>query len=150
MDHLQHHPAGKWIKRYQLASRAFMERLLRPYDLGSTQWLVLFHLAQNGAMPQRDFIELLKVEKPTLSDIVSALVRKGFINQSPDPSNKRQRVLSLTEQGRQLWERLPNPIAQIREIAFKDVDEQTLSLIANVLQTATERLEHYPIGDSET
>ncbi|MFG1495104.1 MarR family transcriptional regulator [Saccharospirillum sp. HFRX-1] len=127
-----------------------MERLLRPYDLGSTQWMVLFHLVQDGAMPQRDFIELLKVEKPTLSDIVSALVRKGFIDQSPDPSNKRQRVLSLTEQGRQLWERLPNPIVVMRDIAFDGVDEQTLDLIAEVLQTATERLEHHNFGDRET
>ena len=83
MDHLKHSAAAAWVKRYYLASRAVMEATLRPHDLGSTQWYVLWQLANNGPTVQRDFVTLLHVEKPTLSEVVSALVRKGFIEQTP-------------------------------------------------------------------
>lgn len=117
-----------------------IEGILRPYDLGSTQWYVLYQLANNGPTPQRDFPALLQVEKPTLSEVVRALVRKGFVSQEPDPDDQRQRVLALTETGRSLWDELPDPIARILEIAFEGVDDATLETVVTVLRTATTRL----------
>ncbi|WDR01398.1 MarR family transcriptional regulator [Devosia algicola] len=120
-----------------------MERILRPYDIGSTQWYVLYQLANYGPTAQRDFLGLLKIEKPTLSDVVAALVRKGFIDQASDPTDRRQRVLTLTNVGKNQWDNLPDPIALMRQIAFDGVDEPTLELIASVLKTATERLNNH-------
>lgn len=138
-----HNSAGAWAKKYHLASRNMIERILRPYDLGSTQWYVLYQLAHQGPTPQRDFLALLQIEKPTLSDVVSALVRKEFVEQTPDPKDQRQRILALTEAGRTLWETLPDPIALILSTAFDGVDDDTLDLVASVLRNATERLNNY-------
>jgi DNA-binding MarR family transcriptional regulator len=145
-----HNSAGAWAKKYHLASRTMIERILRPYDLGSTQWYVLYQLAHNGPTPQRDFLALLQIEKPTLSDVVSALVRKGFVEQTPDLKDQRQRVLTMTASGRTLWAELPDPIALILDIAFDGVSEETLELVASVLRTATERLNTYGSEGNET
>ncbi len=120
-----------------------MERILRPYDLGSTQWYVLYHLANDGPTAQRDIQKLLQVERPTMSDVVEALVRKGFVDQVIDAKDKRQRVLSLTDVGRTLWANLPDPIALGRTVAFEGFDDVALQMVAQVLQTATERLNGY-------
>jgi MarR family transcriptional regulator, lower aerobic nicotinate degradation pathway regulator len=144
-----HTSAGAWAKRYHLASRAMIERILRPYDLGSTQWYVLYQLANQGPTPQRDFPKLLQIEKPALSDVVAALVRKGFVDQAPDPKDQRQRILSLTDSGRTLWDELPDPIALILQIAFEGVDEETLKMVASILQAATERLNNHIIEGVE-
>lgn len=140
MDHLPHNSAGAWAKKYHLASRALMEAILRRYDLGSTQWYVLYHLAHDGPTHQRDFLKLLQVEKPTLSEVVGALVRKGLVEQTTDPRDQRQRVLGLTAAGRALWETLPDPIATILAVAFEGADEDELALVVKVLQAATQRL----------
>ncbi len=140
-----HTSAGAWAKRYHLASRAMIERVLRPFDLGSTQWYVLYQLVHHGPTAQRDFPKLLQIEKPALSDVVGALVRKGFIDQAPDPNDQRQRILRLTDRGGELWDELPDPIALILEVAFEGVDEDTLKLVAGVLQAATERLNNHVI-----
>jgi DNA-binding MarR family transcriptional regulator len=120
-----------------------MERILRPYDLGSTQWYVLHQLANHGPTPQRQFLSILQIEKPTLSDVVAALVRKGFVAQSTDAADQRQRVLTLTDAGRQRWDNLPDPIASMRGVAFEGVDAETLDLVASVLRAATERLHNH-------
>lgn len=143
MNSSHHSSAGAWAKRYHLASRAMIEGILRPYDLGSTQWYVLYQLAHNGPTPQRDFPALLQVEKPTLSEVVRALVRKGFVSQESDPVDQRQRVLALTDAGTVLWNELPDPIARILEIAFEGVDDATLETVVSVLRTATTRLNNH-------
>lgn len=135
--------AGGWAKRYYLASRSLMEAILRPYDLGNTQWYVLWQLANNGPTVQRYFLEMLQVEKPTLSEVVSALVRKGFVEQTQDPDDKRQRMLRITPAGLKLWQELPDPIDLILQIAFEGIEEEELATVARVLQTATHRLNQH-------
>ncbi|HVA06817.1 MAG TPA: MarR family transcriptional regulator [Acidimicrobiales bacterium] len=89
----RHSSAGAWAKRLYFASRAVMESVLRPYDIGSTQWYVLYQLANDGPTMQRDLGRMLQIERATLSGIVSTLVRKGLVEQTPDPADQRQRML---------------------------------------------------------
>jgi len=137
----KHGSVGFWVKRYFLASRAAMDTVLRPYDLGSTQWYVLWQLANHGPTAQRDLVDALRVEKPTLSEVVGALVRKGFVEQRGDPSDGRQRLLDITPAGRKLWRELPDPIVLILETSFEGEDEEDLATVVRVLRTATSRLD---------
>lgn len=143
MDHSKHDSAGAWAKRYYLASRAVLEATLRPYDLGSTQWYVLWQLANNGPTAQRDLLAMLQVEKPTLTGVVSALVRKGFVEQTEDPVDLRQRVLKITRSGLKVWRSLPDPIDLILKVAFDGVAEADLKTVVRVLQAATQRLNNH-------
>lgn len=143
MDHLKQSSPATWVKRYYLASRAVMEATLRPYDLGSTQWYVLWQLANNGPTVQRDFLKLLQVEKPTLSEVISALVRKGFIKRTPAVDDQRQRLLTITPAGLKLWQRLPDPIELILKVSFDGVKEAELATVVRVLEAATGRLTNH-------
>ncbi len=140
LGHLQHSAAAAWVKRYYLTSRAVMEATLRPHDLGSTQWYVLWQLANNGPTAQRDFLNVLQVEKPTLSEVVSALVRKGFIEQTPASDDQRKRLLTITPAGLRLWQELPDPIGLILKLSFDGVEEAELATVVRVLQAARGRL----------
>jgi NAD(P)-dependent dehydrogenase (short-subunit alcohol dehydrogenase family)/DNA-binding MarR family transcriptional regulator len=139
-EHSPHGSAGAWAKKYYFAVRAAMESVLRPYDLGSTQFYVLYQLANHGPTMQRDLTRMLQIERATLSGIVTTLVRKGLIDQMPGSEDQRQRVLRLTGAGMKLWEELPDPLALIRAIAFDGADEAELATAIRVLQSATQRL----------
>jgi DNA-binding MarR family transcriptional regulator len=117
-----------------------MESVLRPYDLGSTQWYVLYQLANNGPTMQRDLGRMLQIERASLSGIVTTLVRKGFVDQVHGSEDQRQRVLRITHAGMKLWEELPDPLALIRAIAFEGSDAAELATAVRVLQAATQRL----------
>lgn len=131
---------GAWAKRCYFAGRAVMDSALRPYDLGSVQWYVLHQLVQSGPTMQRDLVRLLQIERATLSGIVAALVRKGLVEQEPDPLDQRQKRLRLTAAGARLWDDLPD-LAFIRSVAFDDIDPAEAATAVRVLRTATERLE---------
>ena len=142
-----HEPVGAWAKSYYFAVRAMMESILRPYGLGPTQYYVLYKLANDGPTMQRDLGRLLQIERPTLSGIVTTLVRKGLIAQLPGSEDQRQRVLQLTEAGMKRWKELPDPLARIRAIAFDGADAAELATAVRVLQAATQQLnDHLAAG----
>jgi DNA-binding MarR family transcriptional regulator len=135
--------AGSWAKKYFLASRALMEAVLRPYDIGHTQWYVLHLLANDGPMSQRDLTRALEVERATLSTIVSVLVRKGLIDQTSDLVDQRQKLLQITSAGRELWATIPDPIGLITTVAFDGVDAADIATANRVLRDATQRLNEF-------
>jgi DNA-binding MarR family transcriptional regulator len=138
--------AGVWAKKYFFASRALAEAALRPYDLGNTQYYVLTRLAAEGPLPQRDVTRELDVERATLSAVIGALVRKGLIEQQPDPGDQRQKQLSITPAGRELWQGIDDPIGLIASVAFTGVDSADIATTNRVLREATGRLTDYKKG----
>lgn len=137
-----HDTVGAWTKRCYLAARAVMDDALRPYDLGATQWYVLYQLAHTGPTRQRELQRTLHVERATLSSVVGALVRKQLIEQIPDTTDQRQKLLRLTAFGDALWHDLPD-LTRIHAVAFGDIDADDLEITLRVLQAATERLESH-------
>jgi MarR family transcriptional regulator, lower aerobic nicotinate degradation pathway regulator len=141
-DEQAHHTdgsVGPAAKSFYFAIRAAMDSVLRPFDLGSTQWLVLSRLTKEGPTMQRDLARLLHVERATLSGIVATLVRKGLIDQMPG-EDQRQRVLQITDAGRRVWAELPDLLTVIRDVAFDGADPGELAIAFRVLQSATQRL----------
>ncbi len=139
-ENLKHDSVGAWAKRLYFASRAVMDTVLRPYDIGSTQWYVLYRLANSGPTMQRDLVRMLNIDRATLSGVVTTLVGKGFVEQKPDSEDQRQRMLSMTRAGRKLWKELPDPIGLILSAAFDGADPREMAIARRVLKTATERL----------
>lgn len=120
-----------------------MDAILRPHDLGSTQWYVLWFLFHEGPQIQRDLQGKLNVEKATLSGVIAALVRKGLIEQSAGVNDRRQKLLTLTPAGSALWQQLPDPIEIILTTAFEGIPDADLETTVRVLSTATGRLQDH-------
>jgi DNA-binding MarR family transcriptional regulator len=140
---LQRDSVGAWAKRLYFASRGVMDTVLRPYGLGSTQWYVLYQLANVGPTMQRDLVTMLNIERATLSGVVTTLVSKGLVAQAPDAQDQRQRMLRITRAGSRLWEALPNPIEQILQVAFEHADPAEMETARRVLRAATKRLNEH-------
>jgi DNA-binding MarR family transcriptional regulator len=140
---------GAWAKRCYFAGRAAMEAMLRPYDLGATQWYVLYQLTHGGPTMQRDLPRMLQVERATLSAIVGTLVRKGLVEQVPDHIDQRQKLLRMTAAGTKLWNALPD-LALIHKVAFDGIDDADIATAVKVLRLATERLENLSRKGTDT
>lgn len=119
-----------------------MDALLGPYDLGATQWYVLYQLSIRGPTMQRDLLRALEVERATLSVVVTTLVRKGMVEQVADKVDQRQKLIRMTPAGAKLWAQLPD-LTIIHKVAFDDIDGAAIATAVDVLRTATERLESF-------
>lgn len=131
-----------WIKRYSLLMEREMDSILKPYGLGRSQWYILYCIdtAQEGYR-QKELQAGLHVESATMTNLVTNLVRKGWIRQSSDPADRRGKLLAFTPKGKEMWRALPDPIDCVRAHALKGFSESTIQQTSAAIEAAVHNLE---------
>ena len=74
--------------------------------LTTQQWAVLGALSRPGAedgMSVGDLARYLLVSRQNLSGLISRMERDGHIGSAPDGRDRRSRLVSMTESGREVW-----------------------------------------------
>ena len=89
----------------RLARRLRVERLapeLSEPALSDTQLAALATLERHGAMTPGELAEHEKVQPPSMTRVIAALADWELVTRSPDPTDRRQVILSVTSSGREL------------------------------------------------
>ena len=92
----------------QRAARALARRFdeaLRPFGLTNGQFSLLMSLNRPEPPPMGPVASLLAMDRTTLTAALKPLERRGLVKVSPDPSDRRSRVLKVTGKGRTLLAR---------------------------------------------
>lgn len=89
----------------QRAARALARRfdeVLRPLGLTNGQFSLLMSLNRPQPASMGQVASVLAMDRTTLTAYLKPLERRGLVNVSPDPDDKRTRRLTLTPEGRKL------------------------------------------------
>ena len=107
----------------QRAARALARRFdveLRPFGLTNGQFSLLMSLNRPEPPPMGPVASMLAMDRTTLTAALKPLERRGLVKVSPDPSDRRSRILILTGKGLNLlaravpaWERIHREIEQL-------------------------------------
>lgn len=92
----------------QRAARALARRFdeaLRPFDLTNGQFSLLMSLNRPTPPPMGSVASLLAMDRTTLTAALKPLERRGLVKITMDPSDRRSRIVQLTEEGRLLLSR---------------------------------------------
>jgi DNA-binding MarR family transcriptional regulator len=84
----------------RLARRLRAER--GDHGLTLTQLACLATLHRHGAMTPSDLAAHEKVQPPSMTRTINGLAERGLVHRAPDPTDGRQVVVSLTDDGRDL------------------------------------------------
>lgn len=84
----------------RLARRLRSER--GDHGLTLTQLACLATLHRHGPMTPSDLAAHEKVQPPSMTRTVNGLAERGLVQRTPDPTDGRQVVVSLTDTGRDL------------------------------------------------
>lgn len=116
-------------------------------EITSPQFAVLNGLAQQPDIDQGTLGRQVWLDRSTVADVVSRLVRRGLVARVRDPTDGRRKVLRLTEPGRKAHHKLLARTARMNEVflAPLSADErvQLIGLLHKVVE-AGERLRDYP------
>ncbi len=88
-------------------------------DLTNPQFAVLLVLDDNGSLDQSALGALTAIDRSTLTPLLDRLEALGLVTKEIDPANRRRRIVTLTEAGR---ERLATAGAEARAL-FIQVEE---------------------------
>src|SRR5205809_4701833 len=94
------------------ASRAFTaepDAILVQYGFARAHHRVVHFVGRHPQMTVGELLGILRITKQSLNRVLGQLLRQGFIIQHRGVEDRRQRLLELTEKGRELERRLSEP-----------------------------------------
>ncbi len=83
-----------------------------------------------GPISSADLSRRLRMTPSNITGIIDRLEKKGLCERVRKPGDRRVLLLNLTEAGRRLGRRLPDPIEQRLRDALAGADDRTVSLLA--------------------
>ena len=92
----------------RLARRLRAERLTKGMEpgLSDTQLAALAALEVHSAMTPGELAEHEKVQPPSMTRVIAVLEERDLVLRSPHPTDRRQVVLTVTEEGRAVVQRV--------------------------------------------
>src|SRR5258705_12035276 len=85
------------------------DAILAQYGFGRAHHRVIHFVGRHPQMTVGELLDILKITKQSLSRVLGQLVEQGLIIQRPGSQDRRQRLLDLTIQGRELERQLSAP-----------------------------------------
>ena len=133
----------------------FMHRSMRGWmhfakstGLSMPQFSIMMQLHHKGACGMSEISERYEISPAAASQLVDKLVHGGFIVREEDPSDRRAKLLNLTEKGEELiCQGIEERYRWVDELAGKlSVEERTqVSEALNIMTRAAEELEAEPV-----
>jgi DNA-binding MarR family transcriptional regulator len=78
------------------------DEVLRPFGLTNGQFSLLMSLNRPEPPPMGPVASLLAMDRTTLTAALKPLERRGLVKIAQDPSDRRSRILILTDDGKSL------------------------------------------------
>ncbi len=82
------------------------DRILATLGMGRAHHRVLHFVGRAPGIKVGELLAILDITKQSLGRVLQPMIEQGYVHQAPGVTDKRQRLLSLTEQGAALERRL--------------------------------------------
>lgn len=93
-------------------------------EFASSHGNILFQLSVNEKMTMGELAERINRDKSTTTVLVRKLEAEGFLTGSPDPSDKRSRIIFLTPKGKQFNKTAKTLSEELLSTFYKGFSEQ--------------------------
>jgi DNA-binding MarR family transcriptional regulator len=80
--------------------------ILAELGLGRAHHRAIHFIGRQPGITVGDLLAILRITKQSLARVLTTLVDQGYVHQAPGRSDRRQRLLTLTDSGRDLERRL--------------------------------------------
>ncbi|MEU2354003.1 MarR family transcriptional regulator [Streptomyces misionensis] len=137
---LNTHP-GHLARRLQQAHHLLWTTMVSE-EITSPQFAVLNTLVAEPGLDQRTVGDRVGLDRSTIAEVISRLIRRGFLDKDRDPQDGRRFLLRLTDDGVRVHRKLTVRTARMNQVflAPLSTEEQAhfLDLIRRVADAADE------------
>ena len=83
-----------------------LDAKLRKMDLTSYQFGAMLNVYKNGALTQKEIAKFINTDEPSTARLMNRLEEKNCIKRSADAKDKRKKLISLTDTGKDLLNKI--------------------------------------------
>jgi DNA-binding MarR family transcriptional regulator len=118
-------------------------RRVSVYGLSPQQFWVVIFLSSADGPPLYALTERMRIDAPTASRIVAALVKRGLVTMRRDPDDRRRGQLTLTARGRSLATQLLPLAEEFRGVVERDLSRPESLELRRLLTKVISSLDRY-------
>ncbi|MFM2481800.1 transcriptional regulator SlyA [Celerinatantimonas sp. YJH-8] len=138
---LEYAPAEKLGRTFRLW-RGVADRYLKPLGLTHPRWTALWKLARmDGEVSQKRLADALELELPSLMRTLGQLESQGLIERKTCETDRRARIVMMTEAGQLLLSEIEQRILLIRQSLLAGIPEDQLQLFEQLLMQISSNAE---------
>lgn len=110
-----------WAKGNALYARA-----ANKLGIGYSEFVVLYALKVSGDQTQKEITDVFGLLKQTVNTVVRQLKQNGYVEIKPCTGDKRERLVCLTQSGREYSDRLVEPIISIENKVYHLIGDERI------------------------
>lgn len=118
-------------------SNTFVNRSLADLNVTSAEHYILMYLFQKEEVSQEDIANYFAVDKGSISKTIQKLDSKKYIDKYPNPANRRENLIGLSELGRKTFSKSRDLLNEWHSSVMKGVTKEEFALFTEVLQKMT-------------
>jgi DNA-binding MarR family transcriptional regulator len=116
-------------------SRSELHATLAEHGSSEQHLVVLRYLYDNGPTPMRGIADLVGTDPSTVTYTVDKLEQRGLLARTADPSDRRIKLVALTETGRrtidEVWKQLAaaTPVGRLDPAQLRSMRELLITMV---------------------
>ena len=134
-----HTMPGHLIRRLNQISASLFQELMAELgeDLTPVQYAALSILQQEDGIDQATLAALIAYDRATIGGVIDRLEAKRFVTRRVSPDDRRARIVSLSEAGAALLEKLDGPVADMQDRILAGLTEDERDTFVRLAAKAT-------------
>lgn len=113
-------PAHLLRRAHQLSTAIFAEELQKE-DLTAIQYATMVAVADLGKTDSTTISRRIGIDRATLGGVVDRLERKGLLSRTPSSTDRRVKMLSVTEDGHALLEAIEPAVMNVQKLLTRNL-----------------------------
>lgn len=140
-----HDMPGHLVRRaHQVSTALFHDHMTREgIDITPFQFAALSAIRLQPGLDQATVAAWTACDRATIGGVVDRLVEKGFVTRSVSPSDRRARVLHLSESGHATFEQVKTIAQEIQDEITMGLSEDEKTTLVRLLKRVSENHPKY-------
>lgn len=146
---MENNSFGRYVSVIYRHLHILLNNRLKPYDIGSGQYIFISAIYNNPGISQKHLTELIKIDRATTAKALLKLENTGYIDRAQDKNDKRYNKIYLTKKGmdfipilNEIQDELNDMLSQGMQPSEYAEAIKYLKLIFNNVQSAVKKIKN--------
>jgi MarR family transcriptional regulator, transcriptional regulator for hemolysin len=132
---------GHLVNRLARLSFRWTEERFQPLGLSTGQIPVLYVLKDGAALTQKELARLVRIEQPTMAQLLTRMERDGLIRRTDNPDDKRSSLISLTPLALKKLPQAKTILSEGNKAALKGFTDREIATLSKLLLRVVKNLD---------
>ncbi|KRN99851.1 MarR family winged helix-turn-helix transcriptional regulator [Companilactobacillus kimchiensis] len=134
-----------FVMKYTQIKRRIAASYLKDKNLNAFESILLSIVYKHGQCTQDKIGEITMSDGATIARSLKKLEDQQFVFREPDPNNGRKKIVSITEAGSELYDKVRNDFRKSNEIMFKGITFEEQKQLESILEKVYKNLDSIEI-----